>query len=331
MAVHNQIHNQILRPGNLSELFSLWNRFPNAVPLAGGTELIRSFRSRVKGNYSNSPQEDGGTGACMQSGSAPDSACRVYREQPVLPEEILSLEKIEELRNITRTERYLEIGAMVLLGEIIALGKIVPNAFSLTLQGIAGPLVRNMATIGGNICSGGDTIASLCALDAVLEIRNSGGSRWIPALRFCSMPENLKKCELLTRIRIPLEEWSYTVYRKFSTFGSESPEHSFTAPASDLPVKDADSRDNGGVLILIVQNQKNMLTSINVVFAGDLLLRDKDSESFLEGKALPLDRRDAGHYRKFWEAYLDNLKYPGLLLRDKILNAIEMGIAGLSD
>jgi len=294
------VHNQILRPGNLSELFLLWNRFPNAVLFAGGTELMRSI-----GGYNDSLPEAGITG--IQS--EPAGARGVYREQPELPAEILSLEKIEELRGITRTERYLEAGAMILLGEIIALGKIVPNAFSQTLQGIAGPLVRNMATIGGNICSWGDAIAPLCALDALLEVRNAGGSRWIPALRFCSMPEKLQKGELLTRIRIPLEEWSYTVYRKFNI---------------------SDSGGEGGVLILIVQNQKNMLTNINVVFAGDLLLRDKDSEAFLEGKALPLDRRDAGHYRKFWEAYLDNQKYPCPLLRDKILNAIETGIAGLS-
>ena len=313
MAVHNQTHNQVLRPGNLSELFSLWNRFPQAVPYAGGTELMRS-------------------------GSDPGGARGIFREQPELPEIILSLEKIEELRGITRTERYLEIGAMVRLGEIIALGKIVPHAFSRTIQGIAGPMVQNIATIGGNICSEGDTMTPLCALDAVFELRNTGGSRWISALRYASLPENLQKGELLTRIRIPLEAWNYTVYRKFS---------------------DSGSGEERGVLILVVQNQKNLLSNINVIFSGpaskeqrlpageahilqadspafsakkqSVLLRDKDSEAFLKGKSLPLDRRDAGHYRKFWEAYLDSLKYPGPLLREKILNAIEMGIVSLSD
>ena len=291
MTAANQTQNQVLMPGNLTELFSLWNRIPGAVPFAGGTNIMHDT---------------------ADSGSAP----RVFREQPELPNAILSLEKIEDLHNITRTERYLELGAMVRLSDIIALGKIVPHAFSRTLQGIANPPVRNMATIGGNICSGGDSLAALCALDAVYELRNAGNSRWVSAFRYSSMVKNLQKGELLTRIRVPLEEWNYTVYRKFNS---------------------QDSGGEGGVLILIVRNQKNMLTGIQVIFIGfpsgetqPVLLRDKESEAFLEGKALPLDRRDAGHYRKFWEAYLDTMHYPGLLLRDKILNAIETGIYSLS-
>lgn len=285
MDAHNPAHSQVLSPGNLPELFSLWNRFPGAAPFAGGTSIIRR-------------------------GSDPGGARGVFREQPELPHEILSLERIEELRNITRTERYLEIGAMVRLNEILTLGKIVPGAFSQTLQGIAGPPVRNMATIGGNIFSAGDTIAALCALDAAYELRSSGGSRWVSAIRFSTVSECCQKGELLTRVRIPLEEWNYTIYRKFNAM---------------------DGGNEGGVLILVAMNKKNLLSNINVVFTGRALLRDKDSEVYLEGKALPLDRREAAHYRKYWETYLDELEYPNPLLKDKILNAIEMGILGLSD
>lgn len=277
MAVHNQTHNQVLRPLNFLELFSLWSRIPDAVPFAGGTELFLS---------------------------------RVCREQPKLPEEILSLEKIEDLRIITRTERYLEIGAMVRLNEIIALGKTVPVVFSQTIQGIANPQVRNLVTIGGNICTSGDTAAPLCALDAVYELRSAAGSRWISALRFSSTRSPFQKGELLTRIRIPLEEWNYTMYRKFNA---------------------SDSGGEGGVLILVVRNQKDILSKIQVIFTGAVLLRDKDSESFLEGKALPLDRRDLIHYKKYWENYIENTKKPGSVLRDKIINAIETGITDFSD
>ena len=285
MAAHNQTHNQVLHPHTLAELFSFWNRIPDAAPFAGGTELILK-------------------------GIDPGGARGVFREQPELLREILSLEQIDELQAITRTERYLEIGAMVRLNDIIALGKIVPQAFFKTLKGIANPRVRNLATIGGNICSSGDTLAPLCALDAVYELRSAAGSRWIPALRFSSTPGVLQKGELLARIRIPLDEWNYTVYRKFNAFDSEG---------------------EGGVLILVVRNQKNILAKIQMIFTGAALLRNKDSESFLEGKALPLDARDIVHYRKFWGNYLESEKKPGPILRDKIINAIEIGIAGLSD
>ncbi len=296
------LHNQILKPAGFSELFSLWSRFPDAVPFAGGTALIREGVHAHEGSPTN---ED----------SSP-----MHRGLPVLPANVLSLEKIEELRRITRTERYLEIGAMVRLNEIIALGKTVPDAFSETLKGIAGPQVRNMATIGGNICVSGDATASMAALEARYELRSAGGSRWVSANRFSLFSEGLGAQELLTRIRIPLEQWDYTIYRKFlpQTPGGE-----------------------GGVLLLLIKNQKEILTHIQVVFATstqgakeiaqESLLRDKNSETFLEGKTLPLDHRDVVHYKKLWKNYLSGLERPGPFLQAKILNSIEAGILSLAD
>ena len=282
MAAPDQTPRQVVRPGTLPELFAFWNRFPGAVPFAGGTGLIRRSGGKL----------------------------------PSLPATILSLEKLEELRRITRTERYLEIGATVRLSEIIALEKSFPGALSRALRGIAGPQVRNLATIGGSVCTGGDTAAPMAALDARYELRASSGSRWVSALRF-SPADTLGERELLTRIRIPLAEWNYTVYRKF------------------LP---GDSEGEGGTLALLVRNQKDILSKIQAVFAvspgngtGGALLREKNSETFLEGKALPLDRRDARHYGKLWETYLDGLGRPGPLLRSKIINSIEAGILGLAD
>ncbi|MDR2553478.1 MAG: FAD binding domain-containing protein [Treponema sp.] len=280
-------HNQVLRPGNFSELFSFWGRFPDAVPFAGGTALIR-FQDRML---------------------------------PELPGNILSLEKIEDLRRITRTERYLEIGTMVRLGEIIALGKTVPDAFTGALRGIGGPQVRNLATIGGNLYISGDAAAPMAALDARYELRSASGSRWISAFRFSMLSpgEKQKNRELLTRIRIPLEPWNYTVCRKFVPGGSGG---------------------EGGVLIILVQNQKDILTRIQVVFipspvsggeSGSGLFMDKDSERFLEGKALPLDRRDAIHYGEQWNSYLRGLGRPDPLLRAKIVNVIETGLLELSN
>jgi CO/xanthine dehydrogenase FAD-binding subunit len=153
----------------------------------------------------------------------------------------------------------------------------------------------------------------MAALDARYELRNAGGSRWISAIRFSSLPGNINSQELLTRIRIPLDQWNYTVYRKFQPL---------------------DSGGEGGVLLLLVQNQKDILTKIQIVFSGikaGTLLRDKNSETFLEGKALPLDRRDAVHYKELWENYLSGLGKPGPLLRAKIINGIEVGILGLAD
>jgi CO/xanthine dehydrogenase FAD-binding subunit len=316
MDVH---HSQVIFPSNLGELFTEWNRFPGAVPFAGGTSFLR-----------------------VETG-----------EIPALPKDILSLENIEELRRITRTERYLEIGAMVHLSEIISLGKIIPPALSASIQGIAGPQLRNLATIGGNICSwnksggGIDASAAMIALDARYELRSASQSRWVSALRFSALStgrpagEEGDKAvppsrELLTRIRIPLEQWNYTVCRK-------------------LHPRDLDN-EQGGILICTAKHEKNILTEIRVVFAGSCVLRDRNSELLFEGRKLPLERKDALHYRELWEHYLSGedpesrqgggedeksgetvqsgygcSEKPGPVLRSKLLNIIEACILGLAD
>jgi CO/xanthine dehydrogenase FAD-binding subunit len=284
--------NQVLFPTNFTDLFSLWSRYPDAIPFAGGTALVRAG-SEALNNVK-------------------------LAEMPALPKNILSLEHIEELHRVTRTERYLEIGAMVRLNGIIALGKSVPPALRLTLEGIAGPQVRNLATIGGNICSigkpggGVDAAAPMTALDARYELRTAGQSRWISAMRFSSFDSGsaLGERELLTRVRIPLENWNYCVYRKF---------HS-----RDL------GNERGGVFIFTARNEKDILTELRVVFAGAMLLRDKNSESFLEGKRLPLERRETGHFAELWKGYLEGMAEPGPLLKAKIANSIEDALTGLA-
>ncbi|MDR3162019.1 MAG: FAD binding domain-containing protein [Spirochaetaceae bacterium] len=273
-------HSQVFFPLTLQELFSAWARFPSAVPFAGGTELIRN-----QGRSSLS-----------------------------LPINILSLDKLEELRRITRTERYLEIGSMVKISEVINQGKTVPKALRQTLQGIAGPQLRNIATIGGNICHSSrrlDTSAPLVALDARYELRTSQGSRWISASRFSSFdgPLAFNPQELLTRIRIPLEHWDYSIHKKFS---------------DSYPGGRA-----GGVVVFLIRVEKNILTDIRMVFAEKTILRDKYSETFLAGKKLPLEKKDVLHYIELWKSYLSAVELDGELLRLKLLNFIESSIINL--
>jgi CO/xanthine dehydrogenase FAD-binding subunit len=268
--------NQVFFPSGFQELFGSWSKFPDAVPFAGGTGLIW------------------GQG----------------KQTLILPRNIIALDKMEELRRVTRTERYLEIGAMVPLNEIIRLGKIVPEALSRCLENISGPQLRNLATIGGNICyplRRLDSAAPLTALDAHFELRSAQNSRWISAARFSSLPGSvgLNPQELLTRIRIPLEQWNYTVFRKFRG----------TVPG-----------DPGGSMVCIMKNQKNILTDIRIVFGGENVLRDKNSETAIIGKHLPLSHRDAEEFVEQWRSYLTALDSPGPILRAELLNFIESTI-----
>jgi CO/xanthine dehydrogenase FAD-binding subunit len=270
--------NQVFFPSGFQELFSAWNRFPGAVPYAGGTGLIR------------------GQG----------------REILELPSIILSLDKLEELQRITRTERYLEIGAMVRLNQIIRLGKIVPEALTRCLEGISGPQLRNIATIGGNICYPGrrlDSSAPLVALDAQYELRGAQSSRWISAARFSSLPgpTALNPQELLTRIRVPLDQWDYATYKKFL------------------------GRGGGDAVVFMVKTQKNVLTDIRVVYKTDVILRDKNSEAILIGKHLPLSRRVAGEFVENWQVFLSGIQDLDELAKRELLNYVALNVYNLSE
>ena len=276
------LHNQIFYPSSLQELFSAWTRFPDAVPFAGGAELLRRQGRRILS----------------------------------LPGNILSLEQMEELHRITRTERYLEIGAMVKISDIIRLGKTVPEALTQSLLGIANPQMRNLITIGGNICNPFqrlDSVASLIALDARFELRTARETRWVSASRFSALPGPLalESQELLTRIRIPLEQWQYSLCRKFPD----------QRPADE----------SGGNAVFMTRIQKNILTDLRMVFAGQIVLRDKNSESVLAGKQLPLDRRDAAHFAELWKTFLYAVEAPGFMLRERLYNFVESCIISLSD
>ena len=273
--------NQVFFPASLPELFSAWNRFPGAVPYAGGTGLIR------------------------------DQGRQILELPPI----ILSLDKLEDLHRISRSERYLEIGAMVRLNQIIRLGKIVPDALTRCLEQIGGAQVRNIATIGGNICYPAtrlDASAALTALDAQYELRSAQSSRWISASRFSSLPgpTALNPQELLTRVRVPLGEWNYSVYKKFAGDGPE---------------------DHGNVVVFMIKNQKNALSDIRVVYKTGTILRDKNSEAILAGKQLPLSRRVAAEFVESWEAFLAGIQNLCSLSKREVLNFIERHVHNLAE
>jgi len=271
--------NLVFFPSSYSELFNAWSRYPKAVPYAGGTALIRKQGRRIL----------------------------------ELPSIILSLDKLEEMCRISRSERYMEIGAMAKLSQIIDLGKSVPVVLRCCLENIAGPQLRNMATIGGNLCFYGgrlDSSAVLLALDAQCELRNAQSSRWISASRFFSTPGQtaLKPQELLTRIRIPLESWDYSIYKKF-----------------------AGQSDQSKAAVFLARTQKNTLGDIRIVCKTDVLLRNRESESILTGKHLPLPHRIAADFVESWKAYLCGVQNMDELSRQEFVNFIEINIHHLSE
>jgi CO/xanthine dehydrogenase FAD-binding subunit len=231
-----------------------------------------------------------------------------------LPPIILCMDKLHDLFRIARTERYLEIGAMVKLSQLLWLGKIVPKALRDCLENIAGVQLRNVATIGGNICCPSrilDTSAPLTALDAQFELRNAQTSRWVSAARFYSGQERtaLKPQELLTRVRLPLDIWDYSAYKKFYSGGIE----------------------NSEVMVLLAKTQKNILTDIRVIIKGKTVMRNKNGESVLIGKQLPLSRKEADDFVESWVEFLAHNHEVNEISRKQLVNCIEVNVYNLTE
>lgn len=132
----------------------------------------------------------------------------------VIPEIILNLKKIIELEYI-RQNGQLEIGALTTITAIRESGIIRKGFISLyeAAEWFGTPQIRNIATVGGNICRSSpssDMVAPLMALDAMLKLVGPKGERSVPIKEFAVGPgENTLDREILTEIVVPQQEGPY--------------------------------------------------------------------------------------------------------------------------
>jgi carbon-monoxide dehydrogenase medium subunit len=132
------------------------------------------------------------------------------KKREVLPEHLISLKGLAELKGIHHEKEGMKIGASVTLDEIEH-SKMIQDKFCPlwnAVQVMASPQIRSLGTIGGNLCSAApsaDTAPPLIALDASVEIISSKGKRKVLVEKFFKGPEEsvLKPGEILTQILIP--------------------------------------------------------------------------------------------------------------------------------
>jgi carbon-monoxide dehydrogenase medium subunit len=105
---------------------------------------------------------------------------------------------------------FLKIGAMV-THRTIEKSKLIRRQFSALSDAVdvLGSIqIRNVGTIGGNICSAApsaDTASPLLVFDAQIKVRSLGGEMLIPVEKFFKAPRTtvLKKGEIVTELIIP--------------------------------------------------------------------------------------------------------------------------------
>jgi CO/xanthine dehydrogenase FAD-binding subunit len=123
------------------------------------------------------------------------------------PALLVDVSGIPSMRGIRRAGGGIAIGAATTVAEI-ASGPGLPACLSQGARAIGSPQIRNLATIGGNVCNAspcGDTLAPLVALDAAFVLLSRTGGRTVPAEQFFVGPKKtvLRPGELLVEILIP--------------------------------------------------------------------------------------------------------------------------------
>ncbi len=140
--------------------------------------------------------------------------------------ELLSLKKVKELDFIREDEDgFIEIGATTCFSKVFR-SPIVQEHLRSLGQGavsVGGPQIRNMATIGGNVCNGAvsaDSAPSLFAFNGQVKLQSSRGQRIVPITEFYKGPGRvfIEEDEILVSLLIDKEyyEGTKSEYIKYS-------------------------------------------------------------------------------------------------------------------
>jgi xanthine dehydrogenase small subunit len=136
-------------------------------------------------------------------------------------EHVVAIDQLPELRGLRETPEHIEIGAALTLTEIERrLDGRVPILDQLFPQ-FASRLIRNGATLGGNLGTGspiGDAAPVLLALDATLVLADADGEREVAlADYFTGYRQSVRRPgELIKSVRIPLPLAARTAFHKIA-------------------------------------------------------------------------------------------------------------------
>jgi carbon-monoxide dehydrogenase medium subunit len=126
------------------------------------------------------------------------------------PKHIVDINGISGLAEIKESDGVLRIGALARESDLEE-SDLIRTRYPLLLdtsKAIADPIVRNLATVGGNLAHGdpaNDHPATMLALGAEVVAAGTGGERRIPIASFFTGPfaTALKGDEILVEIRVP--------------------------------------------------------------------------------------------------------------------------------
>lgn len=139
----------------------------------------------------------------------------LMKHRVISPESVVSLKKVPDLAYVREDNGSIRIGALTRISTIEKSNLIKEKCLSLyeATRKFASVPVKNMATIGGNICRSSpsaDMVPPLLAFDAILKVVGPEGEREILLNDFFTGPgTNVLQQEILTEVVIPLKEKKY--------------------------------------------------------------------------------------------------------------------------
>jgi CO/xanthine dehydrogenase FAD-binding subunit len=163
----------VLQPHDLNEALQMSAGQPDAVPLAGGTDLMVELNFDMR-----------------------------------RPDVIMDLTRVPQLQERSRENGSVRLGAGVTYTQLIAdLAAELPG-LAIASRTVGSPQIRNRGTVGGNLGTAspaGDALPILLALDAKVELASQTDTRVLTLDEFIVGPKqtSLRPGELITAAIIP--------------------------------------------------------------------------------------------------------------------------------
>jgi CO/xanthine dehydrogenase FAD-binding subunit len=165
---------EVLQPSSWGEALAAKEEHPEAVPLAGGTDIL------VELNFARRR-----------------------------PDTIIDLTRVADLEEWSREDGQVRLGAGVSYTRVIAeLSPELPG-LAIASRTVGSPQIRNRGTVGGNLGTSspaGDALPPLLATGARIELESTRGSRTVRMDEFCTGPKRnvLAPDELISAIHLPV-------------------------------------------------------------------------------------------------------------------------------
>jgi CO/xanthine dehydrogenase FAD-binding subunit len=153
-----------------------------------------------------------------------DLMVQITGELGPVPERVLDIWRLDELRGIELVDGAISLGALTTYTEIRQ-SQVCQEHLPALVEAaatIGAAQIQNRATIGGNIANAspaGDTLPVLLATDAEHTLASSAGARTVAAREFWPAYRQTARRpdELLTHVRIPLPKGRQVRFRKVGT------------------------------------------------------------------------------------------------------------------